>query len=110
MIAQEIFVGAVSIVLGGVCIAAAIFNWPWTYEFQKARWIQRLCGRTGARIFFALLGVGLIVLGCAIALGFAPNASSRAAESRRVEEVEESQSRRVEESQGQSGLRKTARE
>jgi hypothetical protein len=79
MIAPEILVGAVAIVLGGVCLAAAIFNWPWSYELHKTRFLERLFGRTGARIFFALLGLGLIALGIAIALGFAPNASNRLA-------------------------------
>jgi hypothetical protein len=79
MIAPEILVGAVAIVLGGVCLAAAIFNWPWSYELHKTRFLERLFGRTGARIFFALLGLGLIALGIAIALGFAPNATNRSA-------------------------------
>ena len=76
MIDADLFVGAVAMILGGVCLAAAVFNWPWYFELHKSRWIERLCGRVGARIFFALIGIGLIVLGGAIALGFLNNRSS----------------------------------
>lgn len=75
MIEQEILVGAIAIIVGAVCLAAAIFNWEWYYELQKSRWVESLCGRIGARIVTALIGAGLIVLGCAIALGFGPNTS-----------------------------------
>ena len=69
MINPDIFVGAITIALGLFTCSAAIFNWDWYYELQKARWLQALCGRNGARIFFGILGLGLIVLGSAIATG-----------------------------------------
>lgn len=69
MINPDIFVGSVTIGLGLFVISAAIFNWDWYYQLQKARWIQSLCGRNGARVFFGILGLGLIVLGAAIANG-----------------------------------------
>jgi len=54
-------------VLGVVLLAAAAFNWPWCYRLTKIRWIEAVCGRLGVRLILALLGVGLIVLGLAIA-------------------------------------------
>ncbi|MEQ8787723.1 MAG: immunity 17 family protein [Pirellulaceae bacterium] len=74
MIEQQIVVGAVAMVLGGVCVSAAVFNWQWYYELHKSRWVESLCGRIGARVVNALIGAGLIGLGCAIAAGFGPNA------------------------------------
>jgi hypothetical protein len=77
VISPDVFVGGVTSALGLFCCSAAIFNWDWYYELQKARWIQSLCGRTGARVFFGILGLGLIVLGSAIATGtFSGDSSS----------------------------------
>lgn len=79
MIEADLFVGAVSMIVGGVCVAAAIFNWPWYFEMRSSRWIERLGGRTGARVIVALLGVGLITLGGALALGFLNRSSGSSA-------------------------------
>lgn len=43
--------------------AAAVFNWDWFMNARKARFMVRILSRNGARIFYGLLGVGLIVLG-----------------------------------------------
>ena len=67
MIHTDHFVGGVSAVLGVVLLAAAALNWPWCYRLTKIRWIEAVCGRIGVRLILALLGVGLIVLGLAIA-------------------------------------------
>ena len=78
---QDLFVGAVSCILGGGAVGAAVFNWEWFYQLKKARWLEARCGRAGARWTFASLGVFLIVLGISVAsgmrwrgLGFAPAA------------------------------------
>ncbi len=56
---------ALIIILGGgiFCILAAIFNWNWFFENRKAYVFTKLFGRIGARVFYAILGVALIVLG-----------------------------------------------
>jgi hypothetical protein len=46
---------------------------------HTSRWIERHCGRAGARLFVALLGIGLIVLGGALAFGFLARTPSAAA-------------------------------
>jgi hypothetical protein len=70
---EELFVGGVAILLGLAGIVAAIGNWDRCYRSTKVRWIESLGGRAAARVFFALIGAFLIVLGAAIALGFGPN-------------------------------------
>ncbi len=70
MINEEHFVGAVAVVLGMATLAAAALNWEWCYRLTKIRWIEACCGRLGVRLMLALLGIALIVLGCAIAAGF----------------------------------------
>ena len=71
----DAFVGMVAIGLGILGLAAAVGNWEGFYQLNKARWIETVAGRTTARCTYCLLGIGLIVLGLAIARGFGPNRS-----------------------------------
>jgi len=51
-------------VLGGVfSIVAAVLDWDWFMNNYRARLFVSLFGRTGARIFYVILGIGLIVFG-----------------------------------------------
>jgi small neutral amino acid transporter SnatA (MarC family) len=70
---EELFVGSVSVALGLFFFFVAAANWEWYFALRSAQVVQRLLGRTGARLFYAVLGGGLIALGIAIALGFGPN-------------------------------------
>lgn len=72
----DILVGLVSMALGVFSSSAAAFNWDWYFKLQKSRWLVSLCGRTGARVFYAILGLGLIVLGAALAAGIVGNKST----------------------------------
>lgn len=54
--------------IGVYCLAGAIFNWNWFYRFSRSRFIDRLAGRTAARIFYALLGAAAI--GSALSYAF----------------------------------------
>jgi len=69
------FVGAVAAGLGVWAVYSAWFNTEWAYQLKKARWLEERFGRVGVRFIFALLGLALIALGAAIAMGFAPNKS-----------------------------------
>ena len=66
---EDWFVGTVAVLLGVFLIASAAVDWNWYYSLRSARLLQRMLGRTGARLFHALLGLSLVVLGIAIALG-----------------------------------------
>lgn len=75
MINPDLFVGTVAIALGLFVSLSAVFNWDWYYQLHKARWIESICGRSGARVFFGVLGLVLIVLGAAIASGMLSGSS-----------------------------------
>ena len=73
MAMQDVFVGAVAICIGLFALLSAIFNWDWSYRLWKARWAEARFGRRGARVFYVILGLAMIALGVAIAVGFGPN-------------------------------------
>lgn len=49
--------------------AGGILDWEWFMNHHKARFMTNILTRTGARIFYILLGLGLVVLGVLIAMG-----------------------------------------
>ena len=67
---EDLFVGFVAVAVGLFLVGCAVANWQWYYSLWSAQWLQRLFGRWGARCFHTLLGLGLIALGIAIALGY----------------------------------------
>lgn len=54
-----IFLAGIFSILGGV------FNWNWFMNNRRARFFVKVFGRGGARIFYIILGVVLLVLGVA---------------------------------------------
>lgn len=54
---------------GAFAMAGAIFNWDFFMNARKARFLVNLLSRTGARIFYGLLGLGLLILGSLGTLG-----------------------------------------
>lgn len=73
---EHLFVGGTSIVLGVLSVAAGATNHEPFFQLRKIKWIETRGGRTMARATYAILGITLIGLGIAIAMGFAPNASA----------------------------------
>jgi hypothetical protein len=67
---QDIFVGAVTCLAGLLLLFGAATNNQFLLDLHKARWVIALWGRTGARIFVGLLGIGLLILGAAIIRGW----------------------------------------
>lgn len=55
---------------GVFSLAGAFFNWDFFFNSRKARPFVRLIGRTGARIFYAILG--LFIIFCGIMVLVAP--------------------------------------
>ena len=51
------------IAAGLFAIAGAAFNWDWFMQDPKANVFVRLLGRTGARVFYTIVGVSAILLG-----------------------------------------------
>lgn len=62
---SEYFILILFIALGGFSIVAALFDFDWYFETSGATTFVRWLGRKGARVFYALLGVGLIACGTA---------------------------------------------
>jgi hypothetical protein len=73
MQSQDVLVGAMAAALGLLTVFGAASGRTWLLE---RRWVRSLVGTFGqlvARILLALFGVGLIVLGALIALGWRLN-------------------------------------
>lgn len=51
------------IAAGLFSIAGAAFNWDFFFNARKSRTIVNIIGRTGARIFYAVLGIFIIFCG-----------------------------------------------
>lgn len=73
MIPHQYLFGGVSIGLGLVALVASLSNYPWFFELAKVRALETLLGRRGARWTCVALGLLLVALGAAIALGLIPN-------------------------------------
>jgi hypothetical protein len=54
--------GAFSL-LGGVC------DWEWFMNSRKARFMVTILSRNGARIFYSILGLLIIVFGIVVTMG-----------------------------------------
>ena len=57
------------IAIGVFSLSGAIFNWDWYMNSRRARLLVKLITRTGARVFYAALGLFLIGLGALGLLG-----------------------------------------
>ena len=63
MTPSEYFIFALFIGLGVFSVVAAVLNLEWYFQTSAAQTFVRWLGRTGARLFYVLLGVGLILCG-----------------------------------------------
>lgn len=60
---MEILMVLIIVACGIFSICGAVFNWDWYFNNRKARGVVAIFGRTGARIFYTILGVVIIVMG-----------------------------------------------
>ena len=51
------------IAAGLFSLAGSVFNWDFFFNARKSRRIVRIIGRTGARIFYAVIGLFIILCG-----------------------------------------------
>lgn len=65
---EKIACAVAVMLIGAFSLSGAIFNWNWYFENYKAQSIVKVFGRNGARIFYAVLGIVLIVLGLVVLL------------------------------------------
>lgn len=68
-------VGLIFVAAGIFSICGAAFDWDWFINSRKARFFVATFGRTGARIFYSVLGIVIVVLGTLIMLGVLKDAS-----------------------------------
>ena len=66
--------GLILAAAGVFSVCGAAFDWDWFMESAKGRAFVALFGRSGARIFYTILGAGLVVLGVLLALGIVQDA------------------------------------
>lgn len=67
---QDLFMGGISAAAGIAAILGAVFDGPWLMERVHARLLANSIGKPLARVLLGLIGVALVALGAAIALGW----------------------------------------
>jgi small neutral amino acid transporter SnatA (MarC family) len=65
---MEKFVPFLLIAAGLFSLVCAVMNWDWFMNHRKAKFMVNLIGRTGARIFYGLLGVFICGMGAVLAV------------------------------------------
>jgi hypothetical protein len=64
------------IVAGGLfSICGAAFDWDFFLNSRKARLFVSMFGRNGARIFYGILGLVIVILGTLITMGILEDAT-----------------------------------
>jgi hypothetical protein len=54
---------------GAFAICGAVFDWDFFMNSRKAALLVRFLGRNGARVFYGLLGAGIVTIGVLMAAG-----------------------------------------
>jgi hypothetical protein len=62
-------IGLIIIGIGVFSFAGGIFNWDWFMNSFKARLVVKTFTRSGARIFYCILGIALVVGGMLATFG-----------------------------------------
>ncbi len=66
---SEMWMGIIAILVGLFTLGGAIGNWDWFMNNRRVRFVVAILSRTGARIFYGLLGALFIVLGLLAMMG-----------------------------------------
>jgi hypothetical protein len=61
--------GLFFVACGVFSICGAVFDWDWFMNNRRAEFAVSIFGRRGARMFYAALGLAIIVLGALVASG-----------------------------------------
>ena len=62
--------GLFFVAVGVFAICGGGFDWEWFMNGRKARFFVAVLSRPGARIFYCILGLGLVTLGTLMTLRF----------------------------------------
>jgi hypothetical protein len=65
----------VLVAVGLFSILGGVMNWEWFMNHRKARFVVWVFGRTGARAFYVILGLGIAGFGVASLAGIVTMAS-----------------------------------
>jgi hypothetical protein len=68
-------IGLVLVAAGLFSICGAVFDWDWFINSYKARFFVSIFGRNGARIFYGILGLVIVVMGTLLTLGILKDAT-----------------------------------
>jgi Immunity protein 17 len=68
-------VGLILVAAGIFSICGAAFDWDWFINSRKARFFVATFGRAGARVFYGLLGILILIMGLLITFGILKNAT-----------------------------------
>lgn len=60
---MDTFAFILFILAGTFSVLASVKNWDWYFNNRKAQPFVRIFGRTGARIFYTLIGVMIMGIG-----------------------------------------------
>lgn len=63
------YIGLILIAVGVFSLAGGIFNWDWFMNQRKSKIIVKIFKRTGARIFYSVLGSVIAVIGLLVLTG-----------------------------------------
>jgi hypothetical protein len=68
-------IGLILVAAGIFSICGAAFDWDWFINSRKAQIFVAMFGRNGARVFYVILGLAIIVMGALIWLGILKDAT-----------------------------------
>jgi len=68
-------VGLIFVAAGVFSICGAAFDWDWFINSRKARFFVATLGRNGARIFYGVLGIAVVILGALMTFGILKDAA-----------------------------------
>jgi len=66
----DVLVGVVAILFGLILTCGAALDAPWLMALAKPRLLAGSIGKPATRLLLAAIGIGLIVLGIAVARGW----------------------------------------
>ena len=67
--------GLLIVAAGAFSVCGAAFDWEWFMNHRKARFMTAILTRPGARIFYGVLGLALMVFGILMTAGVIQDAN-----------------------------------